>query len=143
MAPTQYSVALQKGIVGGFAPPTPSALYSVSRENDSTNLSIQRQKREAGQPSLCPLAPKTVPAADAEHLIDELHGILKQIPTEQPPGSEDIYGLDTGIFWQSDDMEWINGGPAGCGGGTSTVKPTDEQKNKFKRAVEIVEELAK
>lgn len=73
--------------------------------------------------------------------MDELHSILKGIPTEQPPGSEDIYGLDTSIAWQSDDMEWYNGGPQGCGGGESFVKATDEDKKQFKRAVEIVNEL--
>ena len=74
-------------------------------------------------------------------LVDELHAILKVIPTEYPPGSEDIYGLDTSIAWGSDDLQWMNGGPQGCGGGTSTVQPTQEEKDKFKRAVEIVKEL--
>jgi len=130
------------GIVGGFAPPTPNALYTLNREDQSANLSIHRQKREPGQPSLKSLASKTVPVTDAEALINELHDILKEIPTEQPAGSEDIYGLDTGIFWESDDFTWMNGGPQGCGGGESSVKPTDQQKTKFKRAVEIVEQLA-
>lgn len=94
--------------------------------------------------------------------MEELHSILKEIPTELPPGSEDIYGLDTGIMWGSEDLEWAvscpslcprryliqfiwaisqNGGPSGCGGGTSDVQPTPEQKAKFKRAVDIVTEL--
>ncbi|CAE6479038.1 unnamed protein product [Rhizoctonia solani] len=68
---------------------------------------------------------------------------MKEIPTESPPGSEDIYGLDTAIMWMSDDLEWMNGGPQGCGGGVSYVQPTEEQKAKFKRAVEIVTELTK
>ena len=37
----------------------------------------------------------------------------------------------------------MNGGPAGCSGGVSTVQPTEEDKAKFKRAVEIVYELVK
>jgi len=77
----------------------------------------------------------------AEALIDELHGILKELPMESPPGSEDIYGLDTSIAWGSDDLQWMNGAPVGCGGGTSTIQPTEEQKAKFKRAVEIVHKL--
>ncbi|TFY54976.1 hypothetical protein EVJ58_g8542 [Rhodofomes roseus] len=68
-------------------------------------------------------------------------GILKSIPTEQPPGSEDIYGLDTSIAFGSDDLMWMNGGPAGCGTGRSTVQATEEDKAKFKRAVKIVQEL--
>lgn len=74
-------------------------------------------------------------------LVDELHGILKVIPTEIPPGSEDIYGLNTSIFWGSEDLVWNNGGPQGCSGGSSEVQPTPEEKAKFKRAVEIVHEL--
>ncbi|KAG6835244.1 hypothetical protein H0H93_003580, partial [Arthromyces matolae] len=64
-----------------------------------------------------------------------------ELPTEFPPGSEDIYGLDTSIAWGSEDLEWVNGGPQGCGGGPSEVQATDEQKAKFKRAVDIVQEL--
>ena len=74
-------------------------------------------------------------------LVDELQNILKSIPIESPPGSEDIYGLDTGIAWQSGDFMWVNGGPSGCVRGTSTVQATEEEKAKFKRAVEIVNEL--
>jgi len=78
---------------------------------------------------------------DTESLVNELHGILKKLPTESPPGSEDIYGLDTSIAWGSDDLQWMNGAPGGCGGGTSSVRPTDEEKAKFRRAVEIVTTL--
>lgn len=38
---------------------------------------------------------------------------------------------------------WMNGGPQGCGGGSSEVQATDEEKSKFRRAVEIVNELIK
>ena len=78
---------------------------------------------------------------DATALVGELHDILQSIPTEQPPGSEDIYGLDTSIAFQSDDLVWMNGGPEGCGMGASTVLPTVEDKAKFARAVQIVQEL--
>lgn len=71
-------------------------------------------------------------------MVEELEGILKTIPVESPPGSEDIYGLDTSIMWGSNDLQWSNGGPQGCTGGTSDVKATEEDKKKFNRAVEIV-----
>ena len=76
-------------------------------------------------------------------LVEELYGILKTIPTESPRGSQDIYGLDTSIAWFSDDLEWMNGSPQGCDGGISEVQPTEEEKAKFKRAVDIVHELVK
>ncbi|KAJ7153919.1 hypothetical protein C8R43DRAFT_1001510 [Mycena crocata] len=152
MPPNQYHVRLQHGITGGFAPPTPNALYTITQalpEGSSLNppdLAITAAVRESGTPSLVEtkgFAPQPVPPTTAAPLIDELHTILKSIPTEDPPGSEDIYGLDTSIMWGSDDLQWQNGGPQGCSGGTSMVKASDEDKAKFKRAVEIVEELVK
>jgi len=157
MPPTEFSLRLQHGITGGFAPPTPDAIYTVTLSTQNpTSLFIQSAVRPAGTPSLqSSLNPKTLAlsapvsssaisassANTAGDLVDELHGILKELPTEQPPGSEDIYGLDTSIAWGSDDLEWYNGGPQGCGGGHSAVQATDEQKAKFKRAVEIVTTL--
>ena len=46
--------------------------------------------------------------------------------------------MDTGIACGSEDLMWMNGGPQGCGGGVSQVQASDEDKRKFKRAVEIV-----
>ena len=50
--------------------------------------------------------------------------------------------MDTSIMWGSDDLEWRNGGPSGCSHGMSQVQPTEEQKAQFKRAVEIINEIA-
>ncbi|KAF8055160.1 hypothetical protein FPV67DRAFT_1680717 [Lyophyllum atratum] len=145
MPPQEFSFRLQKGIVGGFAPPTPDATVTVTKASNNSNLLIHAATRPAGERTLTDLAPKHLPVTheDTDALLDELHRILKDLPTEQPPGSEDIYGLDTSIAWGSEDLEWCNGGPQGCGGGESFVKATEEHKAKFKRAVEIVHELAK
>ena len=98
--------------------------------------------RPDGTPSLQDAVPKSLaPSADTSALVDELVGILRSIPTESPPGSEDIYGLDIGLAFGSADLEWMNGGPQGCGGGKSSVQATAEDKKKFARAVEIVEKL--
>lgn len=131
------------GITGGFAPPTPSAIYTITGAPSQPSWSITAAVRPDGTPSLGDEERKTLAATDATAtaLVGELHDILKGLPTEQPPGSEDIYGLDTGIAFGSDDLMWMNGGPAGCGGGTSTVQATEEQKVQFKRAVKIVQEL--
>ncbi|KAJ3979007.1 hypothetical protein F5890DRAFT_1421945 [Lentinula detonsa] len=151
MALREYSLRLQKGITGGFAPPTPSFIATITRPIDSDSLNITSASRPDGTPELQSFAPKTLTlghaaqltgvSTSAEALIDELHGILKQLPTEQPPGSEDIYGLDTSIFWGSDDLQWVNGGMNGVNGQPGSVQATPEQKAQFKRAVEIVEVL--
>ncbi|KAF7296809.1 hypothetical protein MIND_00911900 [Mycena indigotica] len=142
MPPADYYVRLQHGIAGGFAPPTPDSVYTIARSDGIASLAITAAVRPDGTPELQEAAPKSLALDDASGtLVDELHSILRSIPTESPPGSEDIYGLDTSIFWGSDDLEWYNGGPQGCGGGFSEVKATEEDKTKFKRAVEIIKEL--
>ncbi len=130
------------GITGGFAPPTPSALYTLDKEPSSNNIIIETMLRPDGTPDLEQKPEKTVPINQNAGLIEELHEILKNLPTEQPPGSEDIYGLDTSIAWQSDDLQWWNGGPQGCGGGSSYVKASGEDKRNFERAVEILKQIA-
>ena len=131
------------GITGGFAPPTPNAIFTVMRSPQRPDLQVTTAVRADGTPSLQDAAPKSLSASDAKTiaLVDELHNILKTIPTESPIGSEDIYKLDTSIAFGSGDFTWMNGGPDGCGGGKSTVQPTEEDRAKFKRAVEIVETL--
>ncbi|KAF5377861.1 hypothetical protein D9615_006742 [Tricholomella constricta] len=143
MALQEYSFRLQKGIVGGFAPPTPDAIYTVTKAASHPSLLIAAALRPSGTRTLQEAAPKSLAADNsaASTLVEELYQILKDLPTELPPGSEDIYGLDTSIAWGSEDLQWSNGGPRGCGGGKSEVQPTEEQKGKFRRAVEIVHEL--
>ena len=141
------------GITGGFAPPTPSAIHTITlaESNLATapsaehrTLQIASSIRPDGTIDLQDALPKELhymPGSDEESTINELHGILKSLPTESPPGSEDIYGSDTSIAWFSDDLEWCNGGPQGCGGGQSVVNASEEHKAKFKRAVSIINDL--
>lgn len=117
---------------------------TITQASNNPSLHITSAVRPDGTPELQDALPKSLTATSDDHkLVDELHSILKELPTEQPPGSEDIYGQDTSIAWGSEDLEWMNGGPAGCGGspGSSTVQATDDDKKKFKRAVEIVNHL--
>ncbi|KAI0633928.1 hypothetical protein C8Q77DRAFT_1108506 [Trametes polyzona] len=143
MSIPEFSLRLQRGITGGFAPPTPEAIVTITSIPTQNLLNITSAVRPKGTPTLQDAAPKSVPASDPDTtaLVSELKSILSSIPTESPPGSEDIYGLDTSIAFGSDDFFWQNGGPQGCGGGESSVKPTEEERAKFKRAVEIVEKL--
>jgi hypothetical protein len=131
------------GITGGFAPPTPSAIHVLTRAKAQPEFVVTSAVRPDGTPHLVDAAPKKILADPHTLLIDELYSILKEIPTESPSGSQDIYGLDTSIAWGSEDLVWCNGGPAGCGGGISETQASEEDKKKFQRAVEIVNELLK
>jgi hypothetical protein len=143
---------VQHGIVGGFAPPTPDAIHElelVVGEVGTTStadpvLKVTSALRPDGTPDLLGALPKTLPVpaeSDEEKSIHELRDLLKGLPTEQPPGSEDIYGMNTSIAWMSEDLQWYNGGPQGCNGSESSVKASEEDKAKFKRAVAVVNEL--
>jgi hypothetical protein len=131
------------GIKGGFAPPTPNFIHTITQPLNADELHISSATRSDGIGQLQDALPKRISSKD-EHtasLANELYDILKTIRTEDPPGSEDIYGLDTSIAFFSDDLQWMNGGPQGCEGGFSQIQPTQEEKIKFKRAVDIVHEL--
>ncbi|KAK2460733.1 hypothetical protein APHAL10511_007203 [Amanita phalloides] len=148
-----FSVRLQHGIKGGFAPPTPNAIHTIDLDtNDLSALSAEQHHvlrvnshiRQDGTADIQGGHPKTLTiphGSDDENAIHELHALLKDLPTEFPPGAEDIYGLDTSIAWGSENLRWQNGGPEGCGSGQSAVKADDDHKVKFKRAVEIVNGL--
>ncbi|KAI0077567.1 hypothetical protein K474DRAFT_1066023 [Panus rudis PR-1116 ss-1] len=130
------------GITGGFAPPTPNAIFTVKRSENKSALHVTSAIRPSGTPSLQDGESKELTLnSDNEALIEELYSILRSIPTESPPGSEDIYGLDTSIAFGSGDFMWMNGGPQGCGHGESSVKASEDDKAKFKRAIEIVKML--
>src|ERR1700742_4882035 len=108
-------------MTGGFAPPAPTHAKSVTFTPETNTLQIISSD----------LAPTSVEKdAATDPLVKELQSILKSIPTEEPRGSEDIYGLGISIMWGSDDFVWQNVGPAGCGG-MSVVQATDEDKAKF------------
>ncbi|KIJ39070.1 hypothetical protein M422DRAFT_258224 [Sphaerobolus stellatus SS14] len=144
MVAQEFFVRLQQGITGGFAPPTPSAIHTLVRSKDSpSQIVVNSSVRPDGQPSLGEAQSKHLNVDSHSPLIDELESILKTIPVESPPGSQDIYGMDIGLAYGSDNLQWANGGPAGCGQGYSENQATDEDKAKFKRAVEIVNEILK
>ncbi|KAG8729528.1 hypothetical protein FRC11_008533 [Ceratobasidium sp. 423] len=151
--PQEFVVRLKHGITGGFVAPTPKAICQLARSNDKPNsLVIDSSVPQQGTAGLQPLPTRELRISDTSHdssdtshdphsLVKELHSILSEIPMENPPGSEDIYGMDISIFWGSREFTWQNGAPQGCGGGKSVIQATDKQKERFQRAVEIVKEL--
>ena len=138
------------GISGGFAPPNPTSVQQItsSLSGGAPSVLLQTTTRGPGQRRLPdePTAESTLPSSTitkVDKLVAELESILKKLPTELPPGSKDIYGMDIGLTFGNENVEWMNGGPQGCGGGFSEVEVTEAEREEFKRAVAIVEELVK
>ncbi|KAJ6496392.1 hypothetical protein C8R45DRAFT_785648, partial [Mycena sanguinolenta] len=79
MAPAEYFLRLQRGITGCFAPPTPSAIYTLTQSPAQPNtIAVTLASREDGTPlsAMSEAAPQSIPTSDTAALVDELHGIL-------------------------------------------------------------------
>lgn len=124
-------------------PPKPSAIHEIKYAED-TGVTIDTRVRPEGSRDLHGPTTKTVDAdahgSTVEALVSELKGILQDIP-QSDESSADIYGLDIGILFGSDQVQWRNGAFEGCDAGGADTAPSKEQKAKFERAVEISEEL--
>ncbi|KAI6014481.1 hypothetical protein PISMIDRAFT_672195 [Pisolithus microcarpus 441] len=136
-----YRVVFQKGITGGFAPPTPSALYCLEVSEDATELNITSHIRPDGTPVLQPPVTKTLELNDDEIvLLATLKSILSSVPP-QYPGAQDFYGRDISIVATQDPQATSGGVPYGTAAARALQPPTEEQVEKFNRAVEIVRRL--
>lgn len=123
-------------------PPKPSAIHEIKYAED-TGVTIDTHVRPEGSRDLHGPTTKTVADAHGstvDTLVSELEDLLQAIP-QSDERSADIYGLDIGIFFGSDQVQWRNGAFEGCDAGTADDAPSEAQKDKFKRAVEISEEL--
>ena len=127
------------GITGGFAPPTPSAIFTMA-STPSNDIHVTAAVRPDGTPTLQDAAPKSLSTADSKTLtqLNELQAILRSIPESNE------YGMDTALAYRSNDLRWLNRNASqGCETGSTFKKQASaEEKAKFKRAVELVETLA-
>ncbi|GAO46149.1 hypothetical protein G7K_0387-t2 [Saitoella complicata NRRL Y-17804] len=157
---TQFYIRLQEGICGGIKPATPRLLLEITSPGEGAP-SIKSSERKQGTKVFKEQSAE-VSAEQINGLASELKEVLAGLPTEKPRGAEDIYGLDTSIFFGSDELEWRNGGPegfsfpyplvdvrakeceTGCTPGLyeSDIQPTAAQKAKFKDLVEKIKAIA-
>ncbi|RCI05863.1 hypothetical protein CU098_008256 [Rhizopus stolonifer] len=102
-----FGVMLVEGIVGGFAPPTPKKIIQIQNLDEGATITQQTLVPESGNDYHMQSA--NVSTEELASIGEKIKQTLKDLPTEHPPGSEDIYGLDIAIRFASDDFEWING----------------------------------
>lgn len=134
------------GIPGGFAPPVPNQIITITAAAQDSPLRVSSAVRPDGARTLQDAyAPKLIPTSDAHttSLIEELADILQGIPDKAPPGIPDFYGFDTAIVFEGQGWRWSNKIDKSCTGSGGGNFATDEQKAKFKRVIKIVKELEK
>ncbi|KAI8974051.1 hypothetical protein BDB01DRAFT_807343 [Pilobolus umbonatus] len=136
-SPTMYKVLLRQGITGGFAGPVSTQVVDIEGDQSGAtimNATLKPKSRNdyhtmSGASSFDEVVP----------LLMNLKEILSTLPTEEPVGSEDIYGQNISISFFTDDFQWSNGGPEGCSAdGKSSVQATEADKAKFKQLVEMI-----
>ncbi|CAO3629218.1 unnamed protein product [Cunninghamella blakesleeana] len=135
-----FQIVVREGITGGFVGPTIKRAVQIDGD-ESQGASIQVSDLKAGTKADYNTLGGDLMGKNKAFLssfIPEIKDLLKTLPIEEPAGSEDIYGLDTSITFFSDDFNWQNGGPGGCGHGKSSTQATEEQKEKFKALVDLI-----
>ncbi|RCH99413.1 hypothetical protein CU097_010172 [Rhizopus azygosporus] len=128
-----FQIVLREGIRGGFVGPT--TRYAVQIQGDKSGATVTQSTLKPDSRTDYNTMAGGASFEDLANLVQTLKDQLSKLPTEQPPGSEDIYDLDTSIIFACDDFEWCNGG---CAQGQSSVQATEEQKEKFKELVELL-----
>lgn len=137
--PSAHYAPFSIGIAGGFAPPLPSAIYTVTATPQTHELQINAAVRPDGTPVLQNPVSKSLSATDSSttQLVDELQTILKAIPS----GHGDLYRMDTSLLFKSSTLVWTNGHGHNDRRGDEGVRATGEEKVKFQHAIDIVNTL--
>ncbi|ORX79708.1 hypothetical protein K493DRAFT_321011 [Basidiobolus meristosporus CBS 931.73] len=123
-------VTLTEGICGGFVPPKVRRIVqfdTTSKLVEETILQDEEYVTKSGK------LPDEVTSA----LVKKVER-LRHLPTELPPFSSDIYGLDTSIIVEADDFQWGNGAPQGCAWSEPMVTISSEQKNEFQETAQEI-----
>ncbi|KAI9569318.1 hypothetical protein HD554DRAFT_604452 [Boletus coccyginus] len=128
-----FKIVLQKGIKGGFAPPTPNAIYVITRSAKSDVFTLSTEIRAHGTPRLGPAKTQELKVADHVKTLARLQDLLRDLPT-QYPGAEDLYGRDISIVHVTEPAGFVDLHRSGSAAGHGVLPPTEEQKAQFVEA---------
>nr|CAG8467836.1 5967_t:CDS:2 [Entrophospora candida]CAG8482481.1 14443_t:CDS:2 [Entrophospora candida] len=126
---SSFRIVLVEGIRGGFKPPTVRRRIEINGDENG------------GVVNDSALVNRELKSKQVKEFSNDVRENLSKLPTESDRASEDIYGFDTSITFQSEGFEWRNGCAEGCIQSISEVKPTAEQKAAFKALIEKVKSL--
>jgi|ERR1700722_12012424 len=119
------------GAHGGFVGATPNEIHTLSTSSETQSFLVRSAFRSNDTSDLEQSATGTVDIEKNSFLVDELHVILKSLPTDVD------YDGKFSIEWGSDDLTWKNQRREGM------KKAASEENTKFKRATDIIEDLVR
>ncbi|KAF8642059.1 hypothetical protein AX16_009710 [Volvariella volvacea WC 439] len=146
--PKEFQIRLQKGIVGGFVPASPTAIITADKRDtlipeDAIRLHVTKQLSPGPGEPLGDVHSSTPDYNQAsKSIVTEIYLILKELPIGPEVAFADFYGADTGITWRDGSgFEWFNSGPEGCVRDDTAPQATPEQKEAFKKAVDLIKKV--
>ena len=134
----EIKIQMRVGIVGGFVAPTVKLDIEIHLEKDQDQATVRFMRLKDDKPVV---KTGSMTRGEIEALLKDIEKVW-DLPVEDPEGSQDIYGLDTGVHIRIDRKQWRNGGPGGCVHGQSKVQASEEQKKTFKSIVDKVAQAA-
>lgn len=126
-------IRMTQGVVGGIVPAhVRMQLVVVPAPHGHTVAFVDRSSAGTG--------PAFFIGRDTDgrtaSILREMETIgLWSLPVESPPGSADVYGMDTSLIVATPNRAWGNLGPGACMHGISDTRPTDDQVELFRRCV--------
>ena len=128
-------VRLVRGVVGGIVPAR--VRFTAGLYEDGASCAVVVADFEGG--GSAPLEGTVAPRSLLDTLLSSLDRMgAFDLPVEVPPGSEDLYGMDTSLWLSDGRRRWHNGAPSGCVHGRSEVRPSDAQRQAFAAIVERI-----
>lgn len=146
--PDFFEIAMSDKILGGVVGRGPGAItVSIAATRDGEpGMTVQR-KIETPEGPRDQTHSVRLQRGETIALYNDLQALLT-LPVEKPAGCEDIYGLATSVTFRrktgKEVLEWRNAMPSSCAAppSESSVKPTDEQKQKFAELAARIREFA-
>ncbi|KAL1936088.1 hypothetical protein VTP01DRAFT_222 [Rhizomucor pusillus] len=142
MTNSPFQLIVREGIAGGFVGPTVKQVVEIRGDGGSGATILYADLKPDSKNDYFTQT-GVVSTEQIATLFSTVKEQLQQLPTEEPVGSQDIYGLDTSIMFYTNDFQWRNGGPEGCTGGESSRQPTPEQKQIFAALVDQIRSFGK
>lgn len=138
-------ISLRQGVVGGIRPAVERLRIDFAVEGKRVTVRMatltnpeepdpRKAKRE--------VRTGTMERKELDALLKEIDPIWT-LPVEDPKNGEDIYGLDTIVSVESGGKTWGNGVPSGCVHAPSSTRPTDPDKDAFRKIADRVAETAR
>ncbi|KAH6570083.1 hypothetical protein BASA50_010149 [Batrachochytrium salamandrivorans] len=143
---SQISIELLEGVTGGIMAPRLRRRVKVDFNSGAGVASVERYI-ESNEPSAVDgfqlfESGASLSSTAVHSLVNEAVTAFQSLPIEDPPGSIDLYHMDTTIMIEAPGFRWRNTPNQGCSITPTIMEPTSEQLKIFKSFVKRINAFA-